>query len=80
MGEPDQIVERKDTRAALDRMDRPEDRVDGLGIGRAAIHTGKAGFQLRKLFFGPFMLRIWCAVNVLACFWLARLALDGKKA
>ena len=49
MGEADQIVERKDARAALDRMDRPEDRIDGLGIGRAAIHTCETGFQLREL-------------------------------
>ena len=52
----------------------------GMALGTAAllVQIGISGETFYAL--GPFMLRIWCAVNVLACLWLARLALDAKKA
>ncbi len=51
----------------------------GLALGTAAllVQIGISGETFYAL--GPFMLRIWCALNVLACLWLARLALDAKK-
>lgn len=54
--------------------------VGGFALGTAALlaQMGIAGETFYAL--GPFMLRIWCAVNALACLWLARLALDAKKA
>jgi serine protease len=53
--------------------------VGGIGLGTAAllVQLGVSGETFYAM--GPFMLRIWCAVNALACFWLARLALDAKK-
>ncbi|MCW5837380.1 MAG: peptidase S8 [Labilithrix sp.] len=52
----------------------------GMALGTAAllVQLGLSGETFYAL--GPFMLRLWCAVNVLACLWLARLALDAKKA
>ncbi len=53
--------------------------VGGVALGTAAllVQLGISGETFYAL--GPFMLRIWCAVNALACLWLARLALDAKK-
>jgi serine protease len=52
----------------------------GLALGTAAlcVQMGVAGETFYAL--GPFALRIWCFVNAAACLWLARLALDAKKA
>jgi hypothetical protein len=52
----------------------------GLALGTAAllVQIGISGETFYAL--GPFMLRIWCAVNVLLCLWVARLTLDTKKA
>jgi serine protease len=52
----------------------------GLALGTAAllVQMGISGETFYAL--GPFMLRIWCAVNALLCFWLARITLDAKKA
>jgi serine protease len=54
--------------------------VGGVALGTAALLTqmGISGETFYAL--GPFMLRVWCAVNAVACLWLARLALDSKKA
>ncbi len=54
--------------------------VGGLALGTAAllVQIGISGETWYAL--GPVMLRVWCAVNVMACLWLARLALDAKKA
>ena len=54
--------------------------VGGVALGTAAllVQMGISGETFYAL--GPFMLRIWCAVNALACLWLARIALDAKKA
>jgi serine protease len=51
----------------------------GIALGTAAllVQMGVSGETFYGL--GPFMLRVWCAVNALACFWLARIALDAKK-
>ena len=53
--------------------------VGGVALGTAAllVQMGISGETFYAL--GPFMLRIWCTVNALACLWLARLALDAKK-
>ncbi len=52
----------------------------GLALGTAAllVQIGISGETWYAL--GPFMLRVWCALNVVACLWLARLSLDAKKA
>lgn len=52
----------------------------GLALGTAAllVQLGISGETFYAL--GPFMLRVWCAVNAAACLWLARLTLDTKKA
>lgn len=54
--------------------------VGGLALGTAAllVQLGISGETFYAL--GPFMLRVWCGVNALACLWLARIALDAKKA
>jgi serine protease len=54
--------------------------VGGFALGMAAllVQLGISGETFYAM--GGFMLRIWCAVNALVCFWLARLALDAKKA
>ena len=51
----------------------------GIALGTAAllVQMGISGETFYAL--GPFMLRIWCALNALACLWLARIALDAKK-
>jgi serine protease len=51
----------------------------GLALGTAALllQLGVAGETYYAL--GPFMLRVWCVLNALACMWIARLALDAKK-
>ena len=54
--------------------------VGGLAIGTAALlgdyaATGEVLYGL-----GPFALRIWCVVNVGLCYWIARMALDARKA
>lgn len=53
--------------------------VGGIALGTAAllVQLGIAGETAYAL--GPFMLRVWCGLNVLACLWLARLSLDAKK-
>jgi len=53
--------------------------VGGIALGTAAllVQMGISGETFYAL--GPFMLRIWCALNALACLWLARIALDAKK-
>jgi serine protease len=54
--------------------------IGGLALGTAALCT-QIGFSGETLYaMGPFMLRVWCAVNVVLCLALARLALDAKKA
>jgi serine protease len=52
----------------------------GFALGTAAllVQLAIAGETFYAL--GPFMLRVWCAVNALLCFWIARIALDVKKA
>jgi serine protease len=52
----------------------------GLALGTAAllVQMGMSGETLYAL--GPFMLRVWCAVNVLLCLWIARLSLEASKA
>jgi serine protease len=54
--------------------------IGGLALGTAAllVQLGVAGETFYAL--GSFALRIWCVVNALACLWIARLALDAKKA
>ncbi|AKU99625.1 Protease [Labilithrix luteola] len=54
--------------------------VGGVALGSAAlaIQLGFSGESFYAL--GPFMLRIWCAVNALLCFWVARMTLDTKRA
>jgi len=53
--------------------------VGGVALGTAAllVQMGISGETFYAL--GPFMLRVWCAVNALACLWLARISLDAKK-
>ena len=54
--------------------------IGGFALGTAAL-CAQLGISGETLFaMGPFMLRIWCAVNVFLCLALARLALDTKKA
>ncbi|HVH45794.1 MAG TPA: S8 family peptidase, partial [Labilithrix sp.] len=52
----------------------------GLALGTAAllVQMGISGETFYAL--GPFMLRVWCAVNVMLCLWIARLSLDAAKA
>ncbi|MBX3223133.1 MAG: peptidase S8 [Labilithrix sp.] len=66
--------------AVLFGSKRMRPALGGIALGTAAllVQMGISGETFYAL--GPFMLRIWCAVNVLACLWLARLALDAKKA
>lgn len=54
--------------------------VGGLALGTAAllVQIGISGETFYAL--GPFMLRIWCGLNVALCLWLARLSLDAAKA
>lgn len=54
--------------------------VGGFALGTAAllVQLGISGETFYAL--GPFMLRIWAVGNALVCLWLARLALDVKKA
>ncbi|MBX3228186.1 MAG: peptidase S8 [Labilithrix sp.] len=54
--------------------------IGGLALGTAAL-CAQIGISGETWFaMGPFMLRVWCAVNVVLCMALARLALDAKKA
>lgn len=48
--EADQRFQLEGSGASLDRVDRAEDRVDGLGILVPAFHGEQAGFQLGELF------------------------------
>ena len=54
--------------------------IGGFALGTAALCTQLAISGETLFAMGPFMLRIWCVVNVLLCLALARLALDTKKA
>jgi serine protease len=52
----------------------------GFALGTAAllVQLGVSGETFYAL--GPFMLRVWCGANALLCLWIARIALDAKKA
>jgi len=53
--------------------------VGGFALGTAALltQTGIAGETFFAL--GPFALRVFCALNVAACLWVARMSLDSKR-
>jgi serine protease len=54
--------------------------VGGFALGTAALMV-QMGFSGETLFaMGPFGLRIFCALNAAAALWVARFALDAKKA
>lgn len=54
--------------------------VGGIALGSAAllVQLGVSGESLFAL--GSFGLRIFCALNVIACLWVARMTLDAKRA
>lgn len=52
----------------------------GLALGTSALLAQLAVSGETFYALGPFMLRVWCVVNALLCLWVARLALDAKKA
>lgn len=54
--------------------------VGGFALGTAAllVQLGISGETLFAM--GPFMLRIFAAVNAALCLWIARMALDAKRA
>ena len=54
--------------------------VGGLALGSAALLT-QVGISGETFFaLGSFGLRVFCAANVVALLWLARMALDSKRA
>jgi serine protease len=52
----------------------------GLAIGTAALLAQLTLSGEMTYAFGPFALRIWTVLNALVCIWIARIALDAKKA
>jgi hypothetical protein len=50
VGEADQGFQAERAGAALDRVDGPEHRIDGLGIGVAGFHGEQAALQFGELF------------------------------
>ncbi len=54
--------------------------IGGLSLGTAALLTQIAILADVSAPFGSFALRVWTVANALVCLWLARLALDAKRA
>ena len=54
--------------------------VGGLALGTCALLANLAATGDAAYAMGPFMLRVWCALNIALCTWLATLSLDSRKA
>ncbi len=54
--------------------------IGGIAIGSAALCAQIAWSADVAFVGGPFLARIWAVVNALVCLWIARMALDAKKA
>ena len=52
----------------------------GLAVGTAALLAQLAFSGEVAYAFGPFAMRLWVVANALVCLWIARIALDAKKA
>jgi len=52
----------------------------GFAIGTAALLAQLALSGEVAYAFGPFAMRLWVVANALVCLWIARIALDAKKA
>jgi serine protease len=61
-------------------MKRMRPAIGGFALGVSALLTQLAVQGDVATPFGSFATRLWLVANVLLCLWIARLALDGKRA
>lgn len=54
--------------------------IGGIALGTAALCAQLAWSADATFVAGPFLARVWAVVNALVCLWIARMALDAKKA
>ena len=54
--------------------------IGGIALGTAALCAQMAWSADVTFVGGPLLARAWAVVNAVVCLWLARMALDAKKA
>jgi hypothetical protein len=54
--------------------------IGGIALGTAALLAQLAWSGDAAFVGGPFLARLWTVANALVCLWLARMALDTKRA